>query len=62
MRDAAAEVAREFRERAGSVAGEWQGRARDIQKEVEEYVRKNPAKSVLVAAGVGFVIGLICRR
>ena len=62
MRDAAAEAAREFRERAGSVAGEWQGKARDIQKELEEYVRKNPAKSILAAAGIGFVVGLICRR
>jgi ElaB/YqjD/DUF883 family membrane-anchored ribosome-binding protein len=62
MRDAAAEVAREFRERAGGVAGEWQGKARDIQKEVEEYVRENPTKSVLAAVGIGFVFGLICRR
>jgi ElaB/YqjD/DUF883 family membrane-anchored ribosome-binding protein len=62
MRDAAAEVAREFRERAGGVAGEWQGKARDIQKELEDYVRKNPAKSILTAAGIGFVFGLIFRR
>jgi ElaB/YqjD/DUF883 family membrane-anchored ribosome-binding protein len=62
MRDAAAEAARELRERAGSVAGEWQGKARDIQNELEDYVRKNPAKSILAAAGLGFVIGLICRR
>ena len=62
MRDAASEAAREFRERAGGVAGEWQDKARGIQKEVEDYVRQNPAKSILAAVGVGFVIGLICRR
>ena len=62
MRDAAAEAARELRERAGGVAGEWQDKARGIQKELEEYVRQNPGKSVLAAAGIGFVIGLICRR
>lgn len=62
MRDAAAEAARELRERAGGVAGEWQDKAHGIQTELEDYVRKNPAKSILAAAGIGFVIGLICRR
>lgn len=62
MRDAATEAARELRERAGSVAGEWQDKARGIQQEIEEYVRAHPAKSILAAAGVGFVIGIICRR
>ena len=62
MRDAASEAAREFRERAGGVAGEWQDKARGIQKEAEDYVRQNPAKSIMAAVGVGFVIGLICRR
>ncbi len=62
LRDAAAEAAREFRERAGGVAGEWTDKARDVQKEIEDYVRQNPTVSVLAAAGVGFVIGLICRR
>ena len=62
MRDAAAEAAREFRERAGGVAGEWKEKARGVQKEIEDYVRENPTKSILAAVGVGFVIGLICRR
>ena len=62
MRDAAAEAAREFRERAGGVAGEWKDKARDVQKEIEDYVREHPAKSILAAVGVGFVIGLIFRR
>jgi ElaB/YqjD/DUF883 family membrane-anchored ribosome-binding protein len=61
-RDAAAEAAREFREKATAFAGEWKERAAGVQKEMEDYVRKNPTKSVLAAVGVGFVIGLICRR
>ena len=62
MREAAAEAAREFRERAGGVAGEWQDKAQGVQQELEDYVRKHPAKSILAAVGIGFVIGLICRR
>jgi ElaB/YqjD/DUF883 family membrane-anchored ribosome-binding protein len=62
MRDAAAEAAREFRERAGGVAGEWKEKAQGVQQEIEDYVRQNPTKSILAAVGVGFVIGLICRR
>lgn len=62
MRDAAAEAAREFRERAGSVAGEWSEKADSVRQEIEDYVRQHPGKSILAAAGIGFVIGLICRR
>lgn len=62
MRDAAAEAAREFRNRAGGVAGEWQEKARTVQKEIEGYVREHPGKSILAAVGVGFVLGLIFRR
>ncbi len=32
-----------------------------LAKDVNEYVRDNPGKSVLIAAGVGFVIGLLFR-
>jgi len=62
MRDAAAEAAREFRERAGGIAGEWKEKAQNVQKEIEDYVRAHPTKSILGALGVGFVIGLIFRR
>ena len=62
MRDAAAEAAREFRERAGDVAGDWKGKAQDMHQEIEDYIRQNPTKSILAAVGIGFVIGLICRR
>jgi ElaB/YqjD/DUF883 family membrane-anchored ribosome-binding protein len=62
MRDAAAEAAREFRECAGSVAGEWKDKAHGVQREIEDYVRQNPTKSILAAVGIGFVLGLICRR
>jgi ElaB/YqjD/DUF883 family membrane-anchored ribosome-binding protein len=32
-----------------------------VSDNVNEYVRENPGKSILIAAGVGFVIGLLVR-
>lgn len=34
----------------------------DLATNVNEYVRDNPGKSVLIAAGVGFLVGLLFRR
>lgn len=35
--------------------------AEDLTDDVNAYVRENPGKSVLIAAGVGFVLGLLLR-
>ena len=35
--------------------------AAQLSTDVNEYVRENPGKSILIAAGVGFVIGLLVR-
>ena len=36
--------------------------AGNLSREVSLFVRDNPGKSVLIAAGVGFLLGLIARR
>ncbi|MGK0190617.1 MAG: ElaB/YqjD/DUF883 family membrane-anchored ribosome-binding protein [Verrucomicrobiales bacterium] len=33
-----------------------------LHREAEKYIRDNPTKSVLSAAGVGFVLGLLMKR
>lgn len=33
-----------------------------VGRELSEYVQENPGKSVLIAAGIGFLLGLIVRR
>ena len=33
-----------------------------LHQEAERYIRENPTKSVLAAAGVGFVLGLLMKR
>ena len=60
--DAAGEKASQFKDVAGEHWEETRVKAREIQSEVEEYVRQHPTKSILVAAGVGFLMGLIVRR
>ena len=61
-RDAAEAAARELKDRANAFAGEWKEKLADAQKDAELYIRENPTKSVLAAIGVGFVLGLICRK
>ena len=50
-----ADTARRSYTRVSSEAG-------NVSREVSLYVRDNPGKSVLLAAGVGFLIGLLVRR
>jgi ElaB/YqjD/DUF883 family membrane-anchored ribosome-binding protein len=37
-------------------------RAQEWQTQVEEYVREQPIKAVMIAAGVGIVLGVLWRR
>lgn len=53
--DAAAEVVRDGYARASKDFER-------LSKDVSEYVRDNPGKALLMAAGVGFVVGLLFRR
>lgn len=51
----ASEQARVGYERVRTDAGQ-------ISREVSSYVRENPARSVAIAAGIGFLLGLLARR
>jgi ElaB/YqjD/DUF883 family membrane-anchored ribosome-binding protein len=61
-----ADAAREtYRDTAKKVQKGYRRASSDVQRlgrDVGEYVSENPGKSVLIAAGVGFLIGLIVRR
>jgi ElaB/YqjD/DUF883 family membrane-anchored ribosome-binding protein len=37
-------------------------RVGSVSEDVADYVRDNPGKSLLIAAGVGFLVGLLFRR
>ena len=73
FRETAAETTRKLRESAEERAArardyathQWESartHAKDWQDQGEMYVRENPAKAVLAALGIGFVLGLIFRR
>ena len=73
FRDYAGEKASSLRGGAGETAQQltaaaneqWQDtreKALELHDSLEDYVRKNPTKSILTAAGVGFLVGLIVRR
>lgn len=61
-----AEVARGRYEEAAESAREGYDKVRQnagqVSREVGFFVRDNPGKAVLIAAGVGFLLGLLMRR
>ena len=73
-REAAAAGAGRVRERVSEVAGNVKARAaalrdkiadtewEDVKTNVANYVRDNPGKSLGIALGVGFALGLLMRR
>ena len=52
----------DYAEKASVVFDEAKQRARTLREDGEDYVRKNPMKTVLTALGVGFVLGLVYKH
>ncbi|NNE93123.1 MAG: DUF883 family protein [Verrucomicrobiales bacterium] len=61
FRDVATEKAEHLRGAAEQHLGDAKIRVDELREEGEKYVRENPAKSVLIALGLGFIIGRILR-
>ena len=51
-----------FAEAASEYCSDWSEQLRACTESAEQYVRKEPIKSLLIAAGVGVLIGMIVRR
>jgi ElaB/YqjD/DUF883 family membrane-anchored ribosome-binding protein len=49
------QTASEYYEQGRQKASEWEG-------QLESYVREQPVKSLLIAAGVGMLLGMVWRR
>ena len=62
----AGEVTQVAREKAAEGLKQGYDRVRkdfdDLNADVNAYVRDNPGRSVLIAAGLGFVLGMMMRR
>ncbi len=62
VRDAAEEKYTELRDKAAEQYEKGRRRAHDLEEQLESCIRDNPLTSLLVAAGVGAVIGFLWRR
>jgi ElaB/YqjD/DUF883 family membrane-anchored ribosome-binding protein len=76
VRRGAERASKEIRRTAAAAADSYQEAAKTVQKkyhkvrkdvvrvagDASDYVRENPGKAVLIAAGIGFLLGLVVRR
>ena len=62
VRQRAEESVRAARERLGEIEGEVRMRARDAARTTDRYVHENPWAAIGLAAGVGFILGLLSGR
>ena len=62
LRHAAEEKVVELREVANAKAQHIRTSAKEQGSELENYVRQNPARSVLVSLGIGMLMGMLWRR
>jgi ElaB/YqjD/DUF883 family membrane-anchored ribosome-binding protein len=62
LRSAAQGKAQELRGTAESAWSDFRSKAKNWQAEGEAYVRDNPIKAVLIALGLGLLLGLLLRR
>ncbi len=61
-KDAARQVVGTVRERAGAYYQQGKEKAGELTEKTQDYVREQPIKSVLIAAGVGLLLGILLRR
>jgi ElaB/YqjD/DUF883 family membrane-anchored ribosome-binding protein len=59
---AAGAMAEEYGDHVETVWDDARRRVRGFRDDSEQYVRENPRKAILIALGVGFVLGMIFRR
>ena len=61
-RQRAGESVRLARERMSELDGEVRARAREAAKTTDRYVHENPWGAIGMAAGIGFILGLLSGR
>lgn len=62
VRDMASTGYQQLRDQASSYYEEGRQRAADWEEGVESYIQEKPLQSVLIAAGVGVLLGLLWKR
>lgn len=63
MAEVASEKVKEYSEKAKEILHEANNTSlADVEKKARNYIRKEPARSVLTAAAAGFILGFIFAR
>ena len=62
LRDSANEYYQQGREKAMEYYEQGRERATEMEQDLENYIREQPIKSVMIAAGVGMLLGILWRR
>ena len=62
LRDAAAEKYENIKDSATEYYQAGRDKAVEWENQIEEYVRERPIKSLLMAAGVGILLGILWKR
>ncbi len=62
VRDVATEKYNQLRDQAGEYYEQGRQRAMEWEQTLEEYVQEKPVQSLLMAAGVGLLLGFFWRR
>ena len=62
VRDAATEQYNNLRDQATEYFQEGRERAQEWEQSIETYVQEKPIQSILIAAGVGILLGILWKR
>ena len=62
VKQAAQEQMENLRQQASEYYEQGRVKAQEWQQDLESYVQDQPVKSLLIAAGVGFLLGVIWKR
>ena len=62
LRDQAQEKYNQLRDQASQYYEEGRQRAQEWEQGLESYVQEKPIQSLLIAAGVGMVLGILWKR
>ena len=60
--DAAKDSAGQLRDKAVDVYEQGRDQARNVQKQAESYIKREPIKAVLIAGAVGLALGYLLSR
>jgi ElaB/YqjD/DUF883 family membrane-anchored ribosome-binding protein len=61
-RDAANEKFNDLKQQANDYYEQGRGQAQEWEQGLEQYVQEKPIQSLLIAAGVGLVLGMLWKR